>query len=280
MTAAPANQDPTEFASRLQRHRPLFVLTGAGVSTASGIPDYRDAEGHWKHRRPVQYADFVRSPSVRQRYWARSMIGWPRVANSLPNAAHQALNRLQRSGFVSRLVTQNVDGLHEKAGSREVIDLHGRLDTVVCLGCGERQARTILQKRLQSANQRYLHLSSTAAPDGDADLQPAQLGLFQVLDCEHCGGLLKPDVVFFGENVPPQRVQLSLAALERSAAVLVLGSSLMVYSGYRFCVAAHAQGKPVFSVSLGRTRADGELAASLKMDCGEALSRIVDKICD
>ncbi len=280
MTVTPANQDLTEFTARLQRHSPLFVLTGAGVSTASGIPDYRDAEGHWKHRRPVQYADFVRSPSVRRRYWARSMMGWPRVANSVPNAAHQALNRLQQSGFVTRLVTQNVDGLHQKAGSSKVIDLHGRLDTVVCLGCGNRQARTILQERLQAANPRYRHLSYTAAPDGDADLQPAELDRFQVPDCEYCDGLLKPDVVFFGENVPRPRVEQSLTALDRSAAVLVVGSSLMVYSGYRFCVAANAQGKPVFSVSLGRTRADEALAASLNMDCGAALTGIADRICD
>jgi NAD-dependent SIR2 family protein deacetylase len=280
MRAKPANQVPTDFAARLQRHRPLFVLTGAGVSTASGIPDYRDTEGHWKHRRPVQYADFVRSPSARQRYWARSMLGWPRISDSQPNAAHLALSRLQQAGFISRLVTQNVDGLHQKAGSREVIDLHGRLDTVICLGCGDRQARTLMQARLQTANPSYMHLASTAAPDGDADLQPAELDPFQVPDCEHCKGLLKPDVVFFGENVPRARVEQSLTALARSHGVLVVGSSLMVYSGYRFCVAAHAQGKPVFSVSLGRTRADGELAASLNMDCGEALTGIADRICD
>ena len=258
----------------VRRHPRLFVLTGAGCSTASGIPDYRDADGQWKHRRPVQYADFLRSDAVRRRYWARSLAGWPRVANAQPGPAHLALARLEATGHVTKLVTQNVDGLHQRAGSRQVIDLHGRLHDVVCMECGQRIARSDLQELLAAWNPDHAGRPAPSAPDGDAHIEDAEG--FRVPDCPQCGGVLKPDVVFFGENVPARRVEAAYTALARSDAVLVAGSSLMVYSGLRFCLAAREQGKPVLAVNDGRTRADELLALKVRGDCGVALAALVD----
>jgi NAD-dependent SIR2 family protein deacetylase len=257
-------------------HPRLLVLTGAGCSTGSGIPDYRDASGAWRHRRPVQYAEFVRSPAVRRRYWARSLAGWPRVAAARPNAAHGALARLEACGRVALLVTQNVDGLQQRAGSRRVLDLHGRLDVVECLACGARLARAELQLLLAAWNPAFARFADAeATPDGDARLDEADFDAFLVPDCPECGGILKPGVVFFGENVPGMRVDTALAALAAADALLVVGSSLMVYSGYRFCLAAVAQGKPVAAVNLGRTRADALLALKLERDCGTALGDLL-----
>lgn len=261
------------------RHPGLLVLTGAGCSTASGIPDYRDADGRSKHRRPVLYADFVRSPGARRRYWARSVVGWPRVAQALPNQAHRALARLETHGRVSLLVTQNVDGLHQKAGSRAVLDLHGRLDGVECLECGALFRRDDVQALLLAWNPRRADLEQAAqAPDGDAQLEA--LGDFRVPDCRDCGGVLKPGVVLFGENVPGRRVAVALAALAACDGLLVIGSSLMVYSGYRFCLAARQLGKPVAAVNLGRTRADELLTLKVEGECGEALAALLDRLCD
>jgi len=280
MTAIPTAADVAALARHLEYHSPVLVLTGAGISTASGIPDYRDADGRWKHRQPVQYADFVRSHAVRQRYWARSMIGWPRVHRSEPNPGHLALGRLERAGLVTRLVTQNVDGLHQKAGSRDALDLHGRLDAVVCLSCGHRQPRGRLQRTLAARNPDFAALTAETAPDGDAALSEIGFEPFQVPDCGRCGGVLKPDVVFFGENVPRTRVQQALDQLSASGTLLVVGSSLMVYSGYRFCVAAREQKKPIVSINLGRTRADADLRFKLSMDCGDALTALADRLSD
>lgn len=263
--------DETLAAERLRDwlapfHR-VFILTGAGCSTASGIPDYRDLEGEWKRAPPVTYQAFVGDPRVNARYWARSFIGWPRMAGTHPNAAHRALARWQESGRLLRLLTQNVDGLHERAGSRDVIDLHGRIDQVVCLGCGERSSRARLQVRLHESNPDWAGLSAATAPDGDADLEGHDFGRFQVPACEVCGGMLKPDVVFFGENVPRQRYEAARQALEASDALLVVGSSLMVYSGYRFARMAHAAGKPIALLNRGRTRADDIAGLKLDADC-------------
>jgi NAD-dependent SIR2 family protein deacetylase len=253
----------------------VFVLTGAGCSTASGIPDYRDAGGQWKRPPPVTYQAFVGEPAVRARYWARSMLGWPRVAAAMPNAAHRALAQWQASGPLSALVTQNVDGLHQRAGSDAVIDLHGRLDEVVCLACSARLARSDLQRQLQDANPGWSELSAASAPDGDADLDGYDFGRFRVPDCPVCGGLLKPDVVFFGENVPRMRYQAARAALEDADAVLVVGSSLMVYSGFRFVRLAHETGKPTALLNRGHTRADTIADLKLDADCVEVLPRVV-----
>jgi NAD-dependent SIR2 family protein deacetylase len=255
----------------------LFVLTGAGCSTASGIPAYRDESGAWKHKPPVQFQDFITSPATRQRYWARSMVGWARVATASPTMAHRALAGLEKAGAVSSLVTQNVDGLHQKAGSEAVIDLHGRLDTVRCLQCGASVSRAAIQSELAMRNPRWADHVAPEAPDGDARVE----GSFEdvsVPDCEVCGGVLKPDVVFFGENVPKARVADAYGALSRSDGVLVVGSSLMVFSGYRFCLAAAEIGKPVALVNRGKTRADELAQLKIEGDCGDVLSDLVERM--
>ncbi|MEQ1658378.1 MAG: NAD-dependent protein deacetylase [Hylemonella sp.] len=216
------------------KHPRLLVITGAGCSTAAGIPDYRDENGAWKRREPMRYQLFVESALARQRYWARSMLGWRTMAGALPTAAHHALAQLERAGRVTLLVTQNVDGLHQAAGSTAVVDLHGRIDTVCCLGCGVRSPRRALQEELMARNPDWLALDARSLPDGDADLESLDFAAFDVPTCPQCGGLLKPDVVFFGESVPRERVADVRAALTQADAVLVAGSSLMVYSGYRF----------------------------------------------
>jgi NAD-dependent SIR2 family protein deacetylase len=255
----------------------LFVLTGAGCSTASGIPDYRDEKGVWKHKPPVQFQDFISSPATRQRYWARSLVGWARVFAASPTAAHVALAALEKSGAVSTLVTQNVDGLHQKAGSRAVIDLHGRLDTVRCQECAATVSRAAIQTELVTRNPRWARMNAVDAPDGDAQLE----GPFEdvvVPACEACGGMLKPDVVFFGENVPVARVADCYSALALADGVLVVGSSLMVFSGYRFCLAAAEMGKPVAVVNRGKTRADDLARLKVEGDCGDVLHDLVGRL--
>ena len=255
----------------ISAHRRLFVLTGAGCSTGSGIPDYRDEQGAWKRTPPVTYQAFVGDGITRRRYWARSLVGWPRIAQAQPNAAHRALAALEAQGRCSQLLTQNVDGLHQAAGSRAVIDLHGRLDAVVCLGCGASSSRADVQRRLAEANPAWAGLAAGAAPDGDADLEDRDFATFQVPACDACGGMLKPDVVFFGENVPRARVDAAMARLAQADAMLVVGSSLMVYSGLRFVHAAVRAQIPVAAVNLGRTRADDLLRFRMAAPCGDAL---------
>jgi NAD-dependent SIR2 family protein deacetylase len=233
----------------IARHQRIFVLTGAGCSTPSGIPDYRDAQGSWKQKPPMNYQTFVGGHAARQRYWARSMIGWPRMAKARPNGAHLALARLEGQGKCELLVTQNVDGLHRIAGSANTIDLHGRLDEVCCIACG-----------------------NIMPPDGDASLECEDFSSLSVQDCADCGGVLKPNVVFFGEAVPRARVETAYRHLERADAMLVVGSSLMVYSGFRFVDAAIRAGKPVAAVNLGLTRADAALTFKVEQECEAALS--------
>ena len=264
--------DALELARFVTRHPRLTVLSGAGCSTASGIPDYRDELGEWKHARPVQFADFLNSAAVRQRYWARSYLGWARISDAAPNRAHYALARLEQSGYVERLITQNVDGLHRRAGSRKVIDLHGVLRVVRCLGCGGMTDRIELQHELERRNAGWEGGAIAYAPDGDADLGQKDVTVFDVPDCARCGGILKPDVVFFGENVPRDRVDECSESLRRSDALLVVGSSLMVYSGFRFARQAKAAGKPIAIVNRGRTRADDIAASRFAGDCGALLA--------
>ena len=264
--------DLTDF---VRRHRRLLVLTGAGCSTESGIPDYRDANGDWKVPAPVTYQAFLQDNATRRRYWARSLIGWRVIGQARPGQAHHALARLEAAGRVERLLTQNVDGLHSAAGSRCVTDLHGRIDTVRCMACGARQPRARLQQTLQQLNPEWSGLQARSAPDGDANLDVPDFSTFHVPSCPHCGdGPLKPDVVFFGESVPRARVDEALDALGRADAVLVAGSSLMVYSGFRFVQAAVAAGKPVAAVNLGRTRADELLTLKLARPVGETLDSL------
>ena len=258
------------FAAAAER---LFVLTGAGCSTASGIPDYRDDAGDWKRREPIRYAEFVRSEASRRRYWARSMIGWPQMAAAEPNEAHRALATLEDAGRIQLLVTQNVDGLHQAAGSRAVVDLHGRIADVVCLDCDTRSSRDAFQERLFAANPAWVGLDAGIAPDGDADLE-ADTSSFVVPPCERCGGVLKPDVVFFGESVPPARVEHAYDAVAASDALLVVGSSLMVFSGLRFVRAAVRDGIPVAILNRGRTRADDAADLKVEAPCGDALTAL------
>lgn len=263
-----------DLAAFVHRARRLTVLTGAGCSTESGIPDYRDVDGEWKHRRPVQFADFVGDEHVRQRYWARSMVGWRRVGGARPNPAHRALADLERSGRVHWLVTQNVDGLHQRAGSRRVTDLHGRIDRVVCLECGRLNERGAFQFRLVAENPDWADLDAVSAPDGDALLEVRDFGSFHVPCCEACGGMLKPDVVFFGEGVPKHRVTTAMERLDECDALLVVGSSLMVWSGFRFARRAAERGIPVAALNLGRTRADHLLSLKVDACCGEVLASL------
>lgn len=248
----------------LDAHARIFVLTGAGISTGSGIPDYRDANGAWKRAAPVTWQAFTADPAVYRRYWARSRVGWPAFSTARPNIAHRALAGLEAHDRLSLLLTQNVDGLHQAAGSRHVVDLHGRLDTVLCLGCGDRQSRDALQTRLESDNPDWQPGPAGAAPDGDADIAAEAVAAFVPPHCLLCGGLLKPDVVFFGENVPRVRVEAAQAALTASDAMLVIGSSLMVYSGFRFARLAAEAGLPLAILNHGTTRADP--LATLKID--------------
>ena len=260
----------------IARHRRLFVLTGAGISTGSGIPDYRDADGGWTRVPPITFQAFTGDDHVRRRYWARSLAGWSPFAAARPNAAHHALAGLQARGRVACLLTQNVDGLHQRAGSTGVIDLHGRLDQVVCLACGLRLPRAGFQQELLARNPGWETHMATVAPDGDADLEGVDFAGFEVPGCPACAGMLKPDVVFFGESVPRARVEQATAALNGSDAMLVVGSSLMVWSGFRFARMAAEAGIPLAILNRGRTRADGLAALKLEADCVQVLPGLVD----
>ncbi|MCB9673316.1 MAG: NAD-dependent protein deacetylase [Alphaproteobacteria bacterium] len=247
---------------------PVFVLAGAGMSTRSGIPDYRGPGTRERARRPIQHAAFLREEATRQRYWARAFLGWPAMRDARPNVAHEALAELEAAGRLAGLVTQNVDGLHQKAGHRELIELHGALRDVICLACGVRCARDDVQERLAEANPGWMREVSLA-PDGDAELGGVEG--FTVVACEACGGPLKPDVVFFGDNVPRARVDAAFAMLASASAVLVTGSSLAVFSGWRFVKRAHEAGVPVVVLNLGPTRADEVAAVHLDRELTEVL---------
>ena len=243
----------------------VVVLTGAGCSTASGIPDYRGPNGAFtRGHKPMTYQQFLRDPLGRLRYWARGHVGWPRFSGAKPNAAHRALVELERRGIVSGVITQNVDGLHQAAGSQSVIDLHGRLDRVVCLNCGEVESRESVHERLTQVNPHLMVVSETINPDGDTDISDELLAQFTMVTCMTCGGDLKPDVVYFGESVPVDRVEQAYDWVDASRALLVAGSSLTVYSGRRFLMHAHKAGKPIAIVNAGPTR--GEELATIRID--------------
>jgi NAD-dependent SIR2 family protein deacetylase len=260
----------------LADHPRVLVLTGAGFSTGSGIPDYRDGQGQWKRSPPMTWQRFCGRLEERKRYWSRSMAGWPIFAQAPANAAHQALARMQQGGWVGPIVTQNVDGLHQAAGSSAVIDLHGRLDRVVCAQCGERFARAAFQQRLARVNPGWQASAQRLAPDGDAEIGEQDLSRFEVPDCARCGGFIRPEVVFFGETVPRDRVALAFEWLEQSDALLVAGSSLAVHSGFRFARRAAELGRPVVAVNQGVTRADDLIQWRIEA----ALEQVLPGVCE
>jgi NAD-dependent SIR2 family protein deacetylase len=252
------------------------VLTGAGLSTASGIPDYRDRDGTRRGRPPIHGPDFRKYEHVRKRYWARSMIGWPVLAKARPNAGHAAIAAFEKLGHIASVLTQNVDGLHGQAGSHSVLELHGNIHSVVCLDCSALFPRAFVQGQLADANPHMLHADATPLPDGDASVEPAELAAFRLPQCVCCGGTLMPNVVFFGDNVPAPRTAIALDQMERADALLVVGSSLMVYSGFRFCRMARASGKPIAAINLGRTRADDLLDIKIEESSERVLPLAVE----
>ncbi|QXI30871.1 NAD-dependent protein deacetylase [Pseudomonas vanderleydeniana] len=263
----------------LMTGRPFLVLTGAGISTSSGIPDYRDSAGVRRGKPPMMIQEFLGSPQARRRYWARAMLGWPRVRQARPNAAHQALAQLQARQHLSGLITQNVDTLHEQAGSQDVIELHGSLHKVLCLDCGARLERDAVQLELETRNAYLLQVEATQAPDGDTLLETHFESDFQVPRCPHCQGeRLKPDVVFFGENVAPLTASRALACAEQAQGLLVVGSSLMAYSAFRLCKRVVERGKPLIAINLGKTRADELLDFKFEASCEHLLPLLAERL--
>jgi NAD-dependent SIR2 family protein deacetylase len=262
----------------LLRGRRVVALTGAGISTESGIPDYRGPGTRHKVRRPVQHRDFIEDPRARARYWARSTVGWPRFRGFEPNQAHHALARLQRGGQVLGVITQNVDRLHQKAGSEGVLELHGALAEVRCLACSALEPRDSLQTRLLEQNPQALRWAHQLAPDGDVDLSDDEVQGFQVPGCAACGGVLKPDVVFFGDSVPRPRVEAAYALADSAEVLLVVGSSLAVFSGYRFVLRAVERGQPVALLNLGESRGDAHAQVRVDAAAGEVLPRVAEAL--
>jgi NAD-dependent SIR2 family protein deacetylase len=253
----------------------VVVLSGAGLSTESGIPDYRGPTGSLRRHGPMTYQEFVGSPDARRRYWARSYLGWRQIAAARPNAGHYAVAALQRRGVIDGIITQNVDGLHQAAGAREVVELHGGLDLVVCLACGLRETRTSLDARLRSANAGFGAAVTAINPDGDAELADQELAEFVPVGCGYCGSdLVKPDVVFFGESVPRPRVEHCFGLVEQARCLLVLGSSLTVMSGLRFVRRAAALRRPVAIVNRGATRGDPLADVKIEAPLGALLSAL------
>jgi NAD-dependent SIR2 family protein deacetylase len=271
-------ETPVDELLELLAGRRVCVLTGAGVSTESGIPDYRGPTAPPRSRPPLQHRDFVEDARTRARYWARAVLGWPRFRDTAPNAAHLALATWETSGALTGLITQNVDRLHHKAGHRDVLELHGALAEVRCLGCDTRVDRDALQKRLLRDNPTALEWHHTLLADGDAELPDHAVERFVVPDCEACGGVLKPDVVFFGDSVPRPRVESAFARLDAAEVLLVLGSSLTVFSGYRFVLRAKEHGQPVAVLNLGPTRADADATVRLEGRVGEVLPALVERL--
>jgi NAD-dependent SIR2 family protein deacetylase len=252
------------------------VLSGAGLSTESGIPDYRGPSGRARRGQPMTYQAFTGSEQARQRYWARNHLGWQHITGTAPNAGHRAVAELERRGLLAGIITQNVDGLHQAAGAREVTELHGSLHRVTCLGCWQRTPRLALNDRLRAANPSWDARAAVVNPDGDVALEDT--AGFVVVDCDGCGGVLKPDVVFFGENVPRQRVQTCYDLVSAASSLVVLGSSLTVMSGFRYVRHAAGLGIPVVIVNQGATRGDELAAATLDAPLGETLTAAVAEL--
>ena len=261
----------------LDTHARVAVLTGAGISAPSGIPTYRDRDGVWRHAEPIKHQEFLTDPARRRRYWARSLLGWPAVRDAQPNAAHLALATLERAGRLALLITQNVDRLHQRAGSRKVVDLHGRLDRVRCVDCAAIFPREGIQGELARSGGCMENAIIGQRPDGDAEVADDLIRQIREPGCTVCGALLMPDVVFFGGTVPRERVQACMRAVEQADALIVIGSSLQVYSGFRFCRRAAELGKPLALINPGKTRADPIADLKLRSDCGPLLQRVAGR---
>jgi len=270
----PAHASLPSLRNFVANHRRLVVITGAGISISSGIPAYRDEEGTWQHSAPITHQEFISDIARRRRYWSRSLLGWPAVRDARPNAAHRALAQLEQLGHVDLLITQNVDRLHQRAGSSAVVDLHGRLDRVRCLACCDLVSREVIQQRLLRANASQETRTAGARPDGDADVEGEWVARLAVPECARCGGTLIPDVVFFGGTVPGERVQACADAIADADALLVVGSSLQVYSGFRFCRLARKLDKPIALINPGLTRADPLADLKLLSECEPLLSAL------
>ena len=272
-------EDHLDTLYRAMAERRFLVLTGAGISTSSGIPDYRDSEGVRRGKAPMMYQEFLATPQARRRYWARAMLGWPRVRIAQPNKAHLALATLQQRQRISGLITQNVDTLHDQAGSHDVIELHGSLHRVLCLDCQLRSTRDVIQRQMEIDNPYLAQVHAVQAPDGDTLLDPTFEEHFQVPHCPHCNGeRLKPDVVFFGENVAPATAARAMAAVEQAEGLLVVGSSLMAYSAFRLCKAMVEHGKPVIAINLGKTRGAELLQVKIEASCEQLLPLLADRL--
>ncbi|KHK66179.1 NAD-dependent protein deacetylase [Pseudomonas frederiksbergensis] len=270
------HREPIEQLQEYLAGRRFLVLTGAGISTPSGIPDYRDSDGVRRGRQPMMYQEFLAKPEARRRYWARAMLGWPRLRQARPNLAHEALAALQVAERISGLITQNVDALHDQAGSRQVIELHGSLHRVLCLDCSQRSDRQQIQLMMETQNPYLAGVDAVQAPDGDTLLDPAFEARFQIPRCPHCNGeRLKPDVVFFGENVAAPTASRAMQAVEQADGLLVVGSSLMAYSAFRLCRAIKDQGKPLLAINRGKTRADELLDLKVQVPCEELLPLLI-----
>nr|WP_202420892.1 NAD-dependent protein deacetylase [Actinomadura rayongensis] len=270
--------DATAVLADLLADGDVVVLSGAGLSTESGIPDYRGPAARGRPATPMTYQTFVGSEAARRRYWARSHVGWRHVTGAAPNAGHRAVAALQRHGLLAGIITQNVDGLHQAAGARDVLELHGALDRVVCLGCGARTPRAALDARLRAANPGWTAAAGAVNPDGDVVLTDAQVAAFRIVDCAGCGGVLKPDVVFFGENVARPLVERCFALTERAGTLLVLGTSLTVMSGYRFVRRAARLAVPVAIVNQGPTRGDADALVRIDAPLGTTLTDLADRL--
>ncbi len=257
----------------------LCVLTGAGCSTESGIPDYRGPKAKQRDPEPIRFQEFMASHQTRQRYWARSAVGWPRFKEASPNDAHRAIARLETAGIARGVITQNVDRLHHEAGSSRVVELHGALADVRCMNCDSLYDRDDMQLELRQRNPDWVTEARALHPDGDAELPEDVPPDYDIPNCPSCDGILKPDVVFFGENVRDGVVNRAWRLMSRSDALLVVGSSLSVYSGYRFVRRAADRRKPVAIVNLGQTRADDEAWVKLPAQAGRAMPRIADRLC-
>jgi NAD-dependent SIR2 family protein deacetylase len=278
-TAPPAPVESFDTLADLVADGDVLVLSGAGLSTDSGIPDYRGASGSLRRHTPMTYQTFTRDPRGRHRYWARSFVGWRQIRTASPNAGHRAVGQLQAAGLVAGVITQNVDGLHQAGGARDVVELHGGLDRTVCLNCGDVAGRAELDERLQEANPTFGPRVEEINPDGDAELPDEVLDGFVMVQCLSCGeGPLKPDVVFFGETVPRDRVDRCFGLVEQAGSLVVLGSSLTVMSGYRFVLRAAKLGIPVAIVNVGATRGDAKADVRVDAPLGVVLPALADRL--